>query len=100
MKVVFPARIDSKHSLYIIQDLKSLKEKFKEKVSRCSDVTIILDSLDQLSDHGAGLKDWIPKELPSSVTMVISAIPGEQFKVSLATLILLVLFPTEQVGKW
>ena len=68
---------------FIIQDLKSLKEKFRAKIAASSDITIILDSLDQLSDHGAGLKDWIPKELPSDVTMVISAIPEEQFKVIL-----------------
>ena len=67
--------------------MKSLKEKFKEKVVANSDITIILDSLDQLIDHGAGLKDWIPKVLPSDVTMIISAIPGEQFKVCCVALI-------------
>ena len=55
---------------------------------------VILDSLDQLSDHGAGLKDWIPKKLPSDVTMLISAIPEEQFKVYLLVPRLLVVVPT------
>ena len=42
-------------------------------------VVLIVDSLDQLRDHGAGLREWIPKSLPPTVTMVMSAIPADEF---------------------
>ncbi len=63
------------------QDLKSLKELFQETVQSSGEALIILDSLDQLTDRGAGLRDWIPREIPDDVTMVLSAIPGTQFQV-------------------
>ncbi len=44
-------------------------------------MTIILDSLDQLSDHGAGLQDWIPRKIKKNMKMILSAIPEEKFKV-------------------
>ena len=44
-------------------------------------IIVILDSLDQLRDQGSRLKDWIPEDLPPNVTMVMSAIPGEEFVV-------------------
>lgn len=44
-------------------------------------MTVILDSLDQLTDYGAGLRDWIPRKLKGKVRLVLSAIPDDKFKV-------------------
>lgn len=44
-------------------------------------MVILLDSLDQLRDYGSTLREWIPSELPSRITMFLSCIPGEEFKV-------------------
>ncbi len=64
------------------QDLKSIKDLFTELVTTTTEeLVLVIDSLDQLRDLGAGLRGWIPNQLSDSVTMVLSAIPGEQFKV-------------------
>ena len=67
---------------YTFQDLKSVKELFTEILAACkTHLTIVIDSLDQLRDYGGGLKDWIPKTLNNKIAFVMSAIPGDQYRV-------------------
>ena len=74
-----------KESFYfwiLLQDLKSLKDLFKDLLKNTTEpMVVVIDSLDQLRDYGAGLRGWIPEFLNDEVTMIISAIPGEQFRV-------------------
>ena len=62
--------------------MKSLKELFTEILASCKEhLTIVIDSLDQLRDYGAGLKDWVPKTLNKKIILVMSAIPGDRYRV-------------------
>ena len=62
--------------------MKSVKELFTEILASCQGrLTIVIDSLDQLRDYGAGLKDWVPKTLNNKITLVMSAIPGDRYRV-------------------
>lgn len=45
-------------------------------------IVIILDSLDQLSpEDGALNMKWLPKEISSNVTIILSTLPGEEYKI-------------------
>lgn len=44
-------------------------------------LALVLDSLDQLKDYGAGLMDWIPSKLPENITFLLSAIPDAEYKI-------------------
>ena len=78
----FVQMIKTAEEQYSFQDLKSVKELFTEVLASCKEhLTIVIDSLDQLRDYGAGLKDWIPKTLNNKITFVMSAIPGDQYRV-------------------
>ena len=62
--------------------MKELKEYFCDLLEQQTDrVVLILDSLDQLRDFGSKLRDWIPKNLPENVTMLLSCIPADEFVV-------------------
>ena len=72
--------------LFQLQTMKELKDYFctsvMEKLGTQPDRTVLLlDSLDQLRDFGCKLRDWIPKNLPENVTLLISCIPAEEFVV-------------------
>ena len=63
--------------------MKSLLEFFptclKENVSS-KPIILVLDSLDQLSDDDGGREvDWVPKEIPKNVYMILSTLPGEKY---------------------
>ena len=48
--------------------------------SSSNPVVLVLDSLDQLSDDDAGRElDWLPKQLPDNVYMILSTLPGEEY---------------------
>ena len=65
-----------------LQELKDLKSQFNQLLTNNSQpLSVFLDSLDQLRDAGSGLKDWIPSSLPDSTILLMSAIPGEEYKV-------------------
>ncbi len=65
-----------------LQDLKSVKDLFWELITTTSaPLVIVIDSLDQLRDYGTGLRDWVPTNVSDKVTFVLSAIPGDQFRV-------------------
>ena len=52
----------------------------EEHASSSNPVVLVLDSLDQLSDDDAGRElDWLPKELPDNVYMILSTLPGEEY---------------------
>ena len=45
-------------------------------------IVIILDSLDQLTpEDGALLMQWLPKEISKNVSLILSTLPGEEYKV-------------------
>lgn len=45
-------------------------------------VVIMLDSLDQLTpDDGALSMKWLPKEISQNVSLILSTLPGEEYKV-------------------
>ena len=44
---------------------------------------MVIDSLDQLRDAGAGLRDWVPAQLPSNVHFILSTIPGVEYRIEL-----------------
>ena len=70
--------------MYLSQDMKSLKDYFKEcleKSAENSSVILVLDSLDQLSIDDAGRQmDWYPRQLPSNVYAVLSTLPGQDYQ--------------------
>ena len=52
-----------------------MKELFKRLLSeKDKELIIILDSLDQLRDSGAGIRQWMPKSLPKSITLILSSV--------------------------
>lgn len=64
-------------------DYNELAAEFRARVSAAAEsgrrVTIVLDSLDQLSTaHGAHSLAWLPTALPAGVRLVLSTRPGEQ----------------------
>ena len=62
--------------------MKELKAYFCELLEEQSERTVlVLDSLDQLRDFGSKLRDWIPKELPENVVLLLSCIPADEFVV-------------------
>jgi len=43
-------------------------------------VVLVLDSLDQLSDDDGGRElEWVPKELPENVYIILSTLPGKEY---------------------
>ncbi len=45
-------------------------------------VILVLDSLDQLSADDGGLNmKWLPKEISKFVKVIVSTLPGEEYKV-------------------
>ena len=43
-------------------------------------MVLVLDSLDQLSDDDGGRElEWVPKELPDDVYMILSTLPGKEY---------------------
>ena len=41
---------------------------------------LVLDSLDQLSDDDGGRElEWVPKELPDDVYIILSTLPGKEY---------------------
>ena len=47
-----------------------------------SKIVIMLDSLDQLSpEDGALNMKWLPKDISSNVSIILSTLPGEEYKV-------------------
>ena len=56
---------------------------FEEKINLLSmDTVIMLDSLDQLSpENGAHKMSWLPSYVPDNVKIVVSTLPGEEYKV-------------------
>ena len=53
-------------------ELKTIKRK----------VVIILDSLDQLTpEDGALSMQWLPKKISKNVSLILSTLPGEEYKV-------------------
>ena len=59
-----------------------MKEQFSQLLTSSTvPLTIILDSLDQLRDSGAGLKDWIPATVSQGVTLVMSMIDDPLYQV-------------------
>lgn len=68
--------------MYFFQELKELKQQFLDIIqSSTKPLTIILDSLDQLRDAAAGLKEWIPRSLPKHVTFIVSTIDEKAYQV-------------------
>ena len=52
----------------------------EEHASSSKPLVLVLDSLDQLSDDDAGRElDWLPKQLPDDVYIVLSALPGDEY---------------------
>ena len=44
-------------------------------------VVLILDSLDQLSTEDGGRQlEWLPRNLPENVSVIMSTLPGEEFE--------------------
>lgn len=45
-------------------------------------VVIILDSLDQLTPQDGALSmQWLPREISKNVSLILSTLPGEEYKV-------------------
>lgn len=43
-------------------------------------MVLVLDSLDQLSDDDGGRElEWVPKELPGNVYIILSTLPGKEY---------------------
>ncbi len=63
--------------------MKELQEYFIKFLETKADhpICFLLDSLDQLRDLGGVLSQWVPKELGTNVTFILSAIPDEEYKV-------------------
>ena len=60
---------------YLVQCIRKAVE-FQKKI------TIMLDSIDQLSsDDGAYSMKWLPKEFPSFVKIILSTLPDEKYLV-------------------
>jgi hypothetical protein len=58
-----------------------LEQTLSETARRSFPVTLILDSLDQLSPgHGARQLDWLPVNLPRHVKIVVSTLPEEEYE--------------------
>ena len=52
---------------------------FKSQVESLQQpLTIILDALDELSDHGLKLQHWIPEKLPEGVRFIISTSSSDE----------------------
>ena len=52
----------------------------EEHASSSKPLVLVLDSLDQLSDDDAGRElDWLPKQLPDDVYIVLSTLPGDEY---------------------
>ena len=64
--------------------MKSLTEFFPECLEKAADkykIVLVFDSLDQLSvDDSGRLLDWLPRDLPSDVYIVLSTLPGEEYQ--------------------
>ncbi|KAJ7363342.1 hypothetical protein OS493_011630 [Desmophyllum pertusum] len=66
------------------QDIRSLLAFFptclEKHASSSNPVVLVLDSLDQLSDDDGGRElDWVPKELPDNVYIILSTLPGTEY---------------------
>lgn len=64
--------------------MKSLSEFFPRCLEEaCAEmrVVLILDSLDQLSTEDGGRQlEWLPRNLPENVSVIMSTLPGEEFE--------------------
>lgn len=64
--------------------MRSLKDYFQECLEKTAEdqpVVLVLDSLDQLSLDDSGRQmDWFPRQLPSNVYAILSALPGEEYQ--------------------
>lgn len=72
------------YTVYYLQDIRSLLEFFpkclEEHASSSHPVVLVLDSLDQLSDDDGGRElEWVPKELPDNVYIILSTLPGKEY---------------------
>ncbi|XP_068701494.1 protein qui-1-like [Montipora foliosa] len=75
---------DQEEEKKVPQDIRSLLEFFpkclEENASSSKPLVLVLDSLDQLSDDDAGRElDWLPKQLPDDVYIVLSTLPGDGY---------------------
>ena len=68
---------------FSFQTFKKMKDFFSEKLSKLkAKLVVILDSLDQLSpEDGALSMQWLPKEISKNVSIIVSTLPGEEYKV-------------------
>ncbi|EDO37261.1 predicted protein, partial [Nematostella vectensis] len=68
----------------IPQGLKDMVELFPSLLASATakrPLLVLLDSLDQLSpEDGARLLDWLPKHLPGHCKMIVSTLPGAQYR--------------------
>ena len=69
--------------LFSFQTFKKMRDFFSEKLSDLkTKLVIILDSLDQLApEDGALSMQWLPKEVSKNVSIIVSTLPGEEYKV-------------------
>ena len=70
-----------------------MEEFFAEQLqdSYIPKLVIILDSLDQLAaDDGALAMKWLPREVYKNVSIIVSTLPGDEYKV----------FPTLKASYW
>ena len=52
----------------------------EDHASSSHPVVLVLDSLDQLSDDDGGRElEWVPKELPDNVYIILSTLPGKEY---------------------
>ena len=63
--------------------MKQLVEFFHLQLQKLDmELIIMLDSLDQLSpENGAHRMTWLPQTLAKNVKVIVSTLPGEQYKV-------------------
>ena len=71
-------------TVYYLQDIRSLLEFFpkclEDHASSSHPVVLVLDSLDQLSDDDGGRElEWVPKELPDNVYLILSTLPRKEY---------------------
>jgi NACHT domain- and WD repeat-containing protein len=70
------AEADNDLSLYDLNDLRKLLEKYFSLASPSKPVVLFLDALDQLSDTNNALYfNWLPEKLPAYAKFIVSALP-------------------------
>ena len=69
--------------VFSFQTFKKMRDFFGEKLSDLkTKLVVILDSLDQLApDDGALSMQWLPKDVSKNVSIIVSTLPGEEYKV-------------------